>query len=220
MGKKSKRKKGKKVKGSIQEGRGIPSNLSRKYDSAIVFFLIIITLILAAYNRNHIWKDDITLWEDVIGKSQGKARGYYNLGSAYDEHGLINAAIVWYRKALRLEPDLVQAHSNLGVAYYSLGLINEAIEEYKLALSLRPFSAEIHTNLGAAHYDQGNIDEAIEEYREALRLKPDTAEIHFNLGLAYKTKGLRNKAIKEFEKVLEIRPDYEEARRALKTLSE
>ena len=40
-----------------------------------------------------IWKDDLSLWEDIVKKSPNKARGYNNLGTSYGYSGWIDMAI-------------------------------------------------------------------------------------------------------------------------------
>jgi hypothetical protein len=65
MGKQSRRKKEKKVKGPVPEQEGIQPVSSGRYSPAIVFFIIALTVLFAAYNRNHVWKDEETVWEDA-----------------------------------------------------------------------------------------------------------------------------------------------------------
>jgi len=56
------------------------------------------------YQRNIIWKDDLTLWQDVVKKSPYKSRSYVNLGIAYDRIGFPKKAIKEYQRAIRLNP--------------------------------------------------------------------------------------------------------------------
>jgi tetratricopeptide (TPR) repeat protein len=180
----------------------------------ITCVLLLVTafpLSAAAYNRNFVWKDEITLWEDVVGKSPDKARGYNNLGVAYKENDLPDKALQGYKKAIRLKLDYAEAHNNLGSAYYEQGLIDEAIVEYKEALRHRPDNSKAHNNLGSAYYKKGRIDEAIVEYKEALNLKPDFAMVHNNLGSAYSKLGLIDEAIMEYKETLKLEPEHADA---------
>ena len=52
---------------------------------AVTGLLILGALSIATYRRNFVWKDKITLWQDVIEKAPQKPRGHYNLGLAYQE---------------------------------------------------------------------------------------------------------------------------------------
>ena len=166
---------------------------------------------VTAYKRNFVWKDEVTLWEDVVRKSPNKARGYNNLGGIYYTRQRINEAQTEYELALRLNPDYAEAHYNFGVLYEGQGRVNDAIRLYKEALRLKPNYIKAHNNLGVVYYKTGQIDEAIKEYLIVLRLKPSYVITLNNLGLAYSRKGRLDEAIREYETALNFQPDYAEA---------
>ncbi|MGC2063418.1 MAG: hypothetical protein WA610_10585, partial [Thermodesulfovibrionales bacterium] len=49
---------------------------------AALFTVIILALASATFARNTLWKDKVSLWEDVVRKSPYSSRGYNNLGIA------------------------------------------------------------------------------------------------------------------------------------------
>src|SRR5205809_1803228 len=49
--------------------------------------LVLIALIGTTLVRNHVWGDEVRLWEDVVAKSPGKERGYHSLSFAYYKRG-------------------------------------------------------------------------------------------------------------------------------------
>ena len=53
-----------------------------------------------------------------------------------------------YRDAIRLKPDLANAHAGLGLALLSQGRLDEAIAACRKATRLAPEYAEAHSNLG------------------------------------------------------------------------
>jgi len=176
--------------------------------TCLLLTTIIIALSMAAYQRNAVWQDEMSLWEDVVRKSPQKAKGHYNLGIAYYNKGLTDMAIEHYQIALRLKPDYVKAHNNLGNAYKDKGMTDKAIEHYQVALKLNPDYAEAHMNMANDYDDKGMTDKAIEHYQIALRLKPDYAEAHYNLGVTYGRIGLLDKAIKEYQTALRLNPGH------------
>ncbi|MBI4684282.1 MAG: tetratricopeptide repeat protein [Nitrospirae bacterium] len=176
-----------------------------------LFALIIIALSGAAYARNTVWQNELTLWEDVILKSPQKARGHNNLGVVYKEKGLIDEAIKQYQIALTLNPDYAEAHNNFGNAFDKKGFSDQAIEQYQIALTLNPDYADAHSNLGVVYRKKGLIVEAIEQYQIAIRLKPEFAEAHNNIGIVYADLGLTDKAIEQYQIALTLNPDYAEA---------
>jgi tetratricopeptide (TPR) repeat protein len=186
----------------------------------VTSLLLLITaapLGIAAHSRNLVWKDEVTLWEDVVSKSPEKARGQHNLGRSYYKQGRTDDAIEKYRIALRLKPDYADPHINLGNAYKKQGLIDSAIEEYKSAIKLKPGYATAYYNLGLAYRKLGRTDEAVKEYKLALSLNPNHVGAHNNLGNIYYKQGRIDEAIEEYKEALRLKPDYVEARYNLGT---
>ena len=101
----------------------------------------------------------------------------------------IDEAIEHFQQALRINPELAEAHSNLGLALVRQGKLAEAIEHFQQAVHFRPDYARAHSHWGQALIRLGKLDEAIEHFREALRIAPDLAEARANLGLALARQG-------------------------------
>ncbi|MCP5014915.1 MAG: tetratricopeptide repeat protein, partial [Ketobacter sp.] len=147
--------------------------------------LVILLLMAGAYKRNFVWMDDETLWSDVTAKSNGKARGHYNLGLAYALKGKHDQALSAYGEALRISPKKVEALHNIGVVYFEQGKTEQAVNQYQKALRIQPDYADAHFNLGVALAKQGNEKEALAHYMKVLELKPGYAEAHNNLAVYY-----------------------------------
>jgi hypothetical protein len=133
--------------------------------------LVIAVLSGAAYARNGVWGNEISLWEDVIKKSPLKARGYDNLGNAYFNKKMYDRAEEHYAISLRLNPQNAKAHNNLGfISFYIKGDIDGAIEHYSTSLSLAPDRAKVHLNLAIAYKAKGLPEEARKHFERARRL--------------------------------------------------
>ncbi len=176
---------------------------------------VVLVLSAATYQRNMVWKDDLTLWQDVVAKSPNKARGYNGLAVAYHSKGMIEAAIEAYQSALRLQPDSAIVYNNLGTIHATQGRLEEAIRAYQKALKLKPDYAEVHNNLGNIYTGKGRLEEAIRAFQFALKLKPDYPEVHNNLGYVYATQGRLEEAIRAYQKALKLNPDYATAHKNL-----
>jgi tetratricopeptide (TPR) repeat protein len=74
---------------------------------------------------------------------------HYNLGLTYHSEGLFDKAIEQYQIALRIKPDIAEAHKNLGIAYMKKGLRNEAIREFKATLKINPGLTDVRKSLEA-----------------------------------------------------------------------
>ncbi len=174
----------------------------------------VIVLSIAAYQRNTVWYDAITLWMDVAKKNPANARAYNMIGVSFFDEGDINSAILNFREAVRVKPDYTQAHSNLGAAYMETGMLEKAEKELFFSLYLSQYiqpvdnidMASIHTSIGNYYFKKGLYDNAIEYYNNALNLFPENAQVYFNLGRAYNQKGHRDMSGWYFNKAHTLDP--------------
>jgi tetratricopeptide (TPR) repeat protein len=177
--------------------------------------LILCTVILVAaawtYERNAVWLNRISIWEDCVKKSPHKARPYNNLGAALADEGRYDEAIKQYHQALQINPYYPNAYANLGFALAKQGKIEESITQLLKALQLKPKDNETLSNLGVALLMQNRPDEAIEYLSEAVALNPHFAKAQNNLGVALNRSGRPQEAIEHYAVALQLDPDYAEA---------
>ena len=151
-----------------------------------------------------------------------RARGLLDKGKELYLNDQDAEAVLAFMEAIRLDPDLAEAHFRLGLGYESLGKREEAETEYKKAVQAykKYFQqdredAEAHYALGQTYANLGQYSDAIREYREATRLKDDDPDIYYDLGVAYTKLAQYDAAAKAFSKCLEIDPDYYRAQDSL-----
>jgi hypothetical protein len=136
---------------------------------------------VATHARNGVWRDELTLWSDVVAKSPGKARPHNYLGIALAERGAKDEAIAHFRAALRLQPWYADALLNLGNMYRERGDFQGALRLYERAVLVAPKMAAAHNNAGGMYEAAGRREDAVRAYREALRLSPGMPEATANL---------------------------------------
>jgi len=187
---------------------------SRKAKQLVAVPLIAFLVFSLSYlsiDRNRVWANSQTLWEDSLRKAPAYWVPHMNLGLTMAQQGMIEEAISYYRESLRLNPNSVHTHNNLGVVLLERGQIGDAIGHYVAALRLKSDYAETYNNLGVALFRLGDFDKAIAHYREALRLDPDFGKAHNNLGNALAEQGRFAEAISHYSKALETKAHYPEA---------
>lgn len=85
-----------------------------------------------------------------------------------------------FHHALKLNPNLVEAHRWLAIAFYDVGLMTEALAHLRRVAELDPRDGRPHRVIGLIHMDVGSFAVAVEDYQESLRrapLQPDRDEI-------------------------------------------
>ena len=110
---------------------------------------------------------------------------YNNLGVARDKVGDIMGAIDAHLNAIRLMPNVTEAHVDLGVALADVGDYQGAIKQHRKALEIYPHIAAAHIGIGYAlsklsdrevegTEKRGSLAEGAEkEYRNALEIDPN-----------------------------------------------
>jgi protein O-mannosyl-transferase len=121
-------------------------------------------------------------------------------------------AIASLEEALRLKPDLPEAHNNLGSALLNAGRPREALARFERALQLKPDSSETYNNLGFAFRSMGRLADAITACEHSLQLRPDFAEAHNNLGNALQASGRLDEAMVHYRAAMRLNPDLAEPR--------
>ena len=192
----------------------------RRPSTVFMVVLAVVTLLLgsATFLRNRVWRDEVTLWQDVVAKSPAKARAHGVLGHAYQRSGQQEAAIRCYLEAVRLAPDDHIARNNLGTIYLTTNRPAEALAQFEAALPSSPLTPMIHYNKGLAFEKLGRLNEAVAAYQEALRLKGDHDKAANNLGIVLYRQGRVDEAVKSFKRAVEINPGNTDAVRNLETV--
>jgi len=174
----------------------------------VILILSVTTIFYSAltYQRNKLWKNELTLWDDVIRKSPHKEKAYVEHGLFYQAVGNPNQAISEFSKAIKINPQYARAYANRGNVYQVQGNLNQAVSDYNRAIELNPYYAEAYSNRGLACYVQGNINQAVTDFNKALEINPDLAGTYRNLGDVYYSKGDFDLAILNYNKSIQINP--------------
>jgi Flp pilus assembly protein TadD len=106
---------------------------------------------------------------------------FLRAGNEFFKAGDADNAIPAYRKALKLNPNNVDAHLKLGFLLYNVkDMFDEGMTYYYKALQLDPNNPRIHHDLGMAMLHQKKFDQAISHLTAALRGMPDGISLQYN----------------------------------------
>ena len=135
--------------------------------------------------RNETWSDPVRLWLDAAEKAPDIWVPHVMLGSALQDKGALDEAIVAYRRAIRLRPAEQASYMRLGLALAEAGRLPEARTAFDALLGINPGSAVGHNGLGAVAMIEGRHDEARAHYEQALAHDPDDVAARQSLAMLH-----------------------------------
>jgi len=101
-----------------------------------------------------------------------------------------------YERAIRAEPERLDARINLGRLLHEAGKLAQAEQVYRDALAALGNDALLNYNLAVLLEDMGRDADAMRAYEAVLHDDPDLADAHHNLALLYEAGGRARDAIR------------------------
>ena len=182
-----------------------------KYIAIAIFIIIIGSNSYLAYERNKVWKDDLTLWSDNVEKTPNLPRPLLTRGFVYGNLGQYDKAIADFSRVIEIEPKSKEAYYDRGIAYATIGQVNKSIADYSRLIEIDPSYAKAYSNRGADYFNLGQLDKAIADYTVAIAIDPNYPDAYYNRGLAYGKLGKWENAIADYTRLLEIDPNNSNA---------
>ena len=145
------------------------------------------------FQRNQVWDNDVTLWEDVTVKSPENGRGLMNFGLTEMRAGKMESAISYFEKALST------SYGNHPYLYVNIGIAKNA--------------------LAIKNKDQALFSEAEMHLKQAVNMGPGYPDCHYFYANWLKNNNRRDKAINHLNRALELSPAHQQARTLLATLT-
>ena len=118
----------------------------------VVIAIAVLILGALTLQRNFIWRDDISIYQDALKYNPNNHKLLYNLGNAYLRRGMVDEATGNYLAAIKVNPNYADALNNLGIALEEQGRHEEAYEYYKMAF-------EVDSNLEVARWNLLTLEE-------------------------------------------------------------
>ena len=136
-----------------------------------------------------------------------QASEYFQLAQNLVNQGKISDAIICYRRAIQLQPTLIDAYLNLGKLLSKAGANDKALRCYQEGIKYNPQNHQLYFHLGLCFTQQSNWEAAINCYQQALQIKSDYWEALHNLGGALSSQRLWSEAINVYRRAIKLKPD-------------
>jgi Flp pilus assembly protein TadD len=157
-----------------------------------------------SFKRTLVWRDDRTLFSDMLRTSPSSALVRNNLGLSLYKSGEFDRASEQFRLAVELSPGYALAHNNLAAALEREGRLEQAQAHYRQALELAPGLAEAGANAGNLLVRLGRPAEGLALLRELVELHPRSANVLYALADALNRTGRTEEALPLAEQVRKI----------------
>ncbi len=181
--------------------------------NAYIVLLVLLAVAVAAMAfgaraRNEVWKDQESLWSDVIKKSPGKARGYLNLGVFYFKNGDNNKAEKLFRQALVVDPKSTFSLFKLAGIYERENMYEKMAQPLERAIKINPALTDFRYALANTYHRNKMYSKAARQYRIVIRLgMGKLLQPHLNLASALALSGRIDESIKALKGALKVDPD-------------
>lgn len=140
----------------------------------LISMAFILSLFLAARNHLSTWKNDETLFRNVVRVSPNAELAYFRLGNYYKLVKKDNAeALSCYERALELKPGGHEILNNMAACHLALGDAVKAAECASRSIGASPESSSPHYNRACALLSLKRADEAQDEAALAVKFMAD-----------------------------------------------
>lgn len=175
---------------------------------------VVLVAAVLTYNRNQVWADRLTLWEDAAQKSPQKWRVQFHLGFAYAEAGRCGEAIAAYRRAAEIKKPGYELLVDWALAYDCAGQPGPALERLRQAAALKP-GGHVYSLIGMVYAKQSKWQEALDALAQAQRIEPAYAMTYVYRGGVLLAQNNLKGALEEYRRAVALDPTNEVAKEAL-----
>ena len=181
-----------------------------------VMITIVAVLTLTSYQRNFVWRNNVTLWEDEIIKFK-KQRAFANLGQAYIDVARYQEALMALNVAIFMKPDDYVSYYNRGEAYHRLGQYQAALQDFSKVITekadLTPLYVSTPVNRSSLFISTQQYARAKRDLDQAQRSDPGDVAVYKDRAYCWLDMGRRPEAFRDFQNALRLDPN--DARLAL-----
>jgi tetratricopeptide (TPR) repeat protein len=182
---------------------GIKIMIARRHDKAAIDLL---DKGLEYYQRGYEenYRKAAALFEQALQKDPTYSRAAFYLGLTYNALFDEEKAAQFYRKAIEIDPDYLDARANYAGMLLDTGDTDEAIRQINAVLVRQPGHAVALTMLAQADRLKALYPQSIEAAHKAIQLAPGHAEPHMWLADSLRLSGQLREAKTEYAQYLKL----------------
>jgi len=189
-------------------------NFTKAGRNAIIFLItgIVILFSVLTVQRNKVWANGITLFDDVVKKNPSIGHAYWARGVGKFDLKDIEGALADYTLAIDSNYRFPVAYNNKANCYYMMDSLKQAIIGYNEALKVNDQYAMAYYNRGMAKQKLNDFEGSIDDYLKSIKYNFENLSWSYNgLGYSYFRINELSKALTSLCKAIEIDPEYADA---------
>lgn len=139
----------------------------------------------------------------------------FAMGDDERSKGRHRESLVFYKRAVDLDPNFAMAYARIGVHYFNQRQVETCKEYIQKAYELRDRVSErerLYIAEKYYNYVSGEVEKAVETMQTWTKLYPDDFVPHNNLSIAYKMLGRHEDALRESLEAMRLSPNNMSAR--------
>lgn len=177
----------------------------------LAIFLFTIFFSFATWNRNKVWKDSISLFDDMIKKNPTSGYAYVCRGDVLKKFGNYQEAEQDYNFCLQYSPQLT-------FVYYNRGVVRHYQNNNAMALQDLDKAAQAYPDREIVFHERSNVKYALKDYNgsiadanRVLAMNPNYALAYHTRGSSYFAMGNLNQAISDYTNAIGLKSDFFQA---------
>jgi len=190
------------------EGFNLLWNKKMKWIAITLISIFGSFFLFKTYKRCTVWKNEMSLWDNVINQYQTIPVAYNNRGNAFRNNNKIKEAFEDYSNAIKLNPDYSTAYFNRGSIYMNEQKDAAALSDFNKAIELDPVYVKALSNRSIIYLNTKKYDEALYDLNKAILINSNSEILYNNRGKVLMSKNMFEEAIRDFDKALKLKPDF------------
>jgi len=119
-------------------------------------------------------KNTVTQLKERLSKDSNDIEAAISLGNIFYDNGDAGQSILYYRRALDINPDLPGVRTDLGTMYWRNDDISLAEQAFRDAIARDPGFGHAYVNLGLLlHHAKDNVTDARTVWQQLLTVNPE-----------------------------------------------
>lgn len=171
----------------------------------LLFLLIILISFIYGFlthQRNYIWKNDFTLFSDVLKKYPNNAKANLNIANIYFHNKNFTKSLYHAEKALNVYPEYTMAKLLLSQIYFRLRNSKEAEKILADIIKTNPHIEIAYLLLGEMYVKEGELAKARNVFQQGTEKLPLSILLNYDYALSSLNLGEINIAASSFSKCI------------------